>query len=388
MGIRPLLFALLALPPAAPAAAQDVDQVKIDEAIQKGAEFLLKKYAKGFNENAWNSSLELVMLSLSHAKVSAEDEAFQKGLKNLESTKLQYTYRVAALAMAFQRIDPKKYQDRIAHCAQWLVDTQLPEGEWGYPDTLKAADEQPKPVEVDAPKLPKADKKDDKPGSSQAAIVIKRSPITRTLNLKSRGDISNAQFAVLGLKACSDAGIEIPKATWEAALRYFLTTQNQDGGWGYYFNGMKDKSYASMTSAGVCSVAICRAGLRQHDPQKDKSVQAGLIWLGQNFKADDNANATKSHVADPTRWLYYYLYSIERAGRIAGVDEIGKQKWYPVGAKYLLQQQKADGSWWTGIPGEQWKQAGDIETADTCFAILFLTKATPPLTISEDTRKK
>jgi hypothetical protein len=122
-------------------------------------------------------------------------------------------------------------------------------------------------------------------------------------------------------------------------------------------------------------VAICRAGLRMRDPLKDKSVQAGLIWLGQNFKADDNANATKSHVADPTRWLYYYLYSIERTGRIAGVDEIGKQKWYPVGAKYLLQQQKADGSWW-------------IETADTCFAILFLTKATPPLTISEDTRKK
>ena len=33
----------------------------------------------------------------------------------------------------------------------------------------------------------------------------------------------------------------------------------------------------------------------------------------------------------------------------------------------------------TGIPGRQWLGAGDIETADTCFAILFLTKSTPPI---------
>jgi hypothetical protein len=370
-------------------AAQDLDQSKVDEAISKGAGFLLKKYAKGFNENAWNSSLELVMLTLAHAKVDPEDEVFKKGLAQLESTKLQYTYRVAALAMALQKIDPKKYQERIAHCAQWLVDTQLPEGEWGYPDTLKTPEETPKPVEVDAPKPPKeTTRKDDKPGATQAAVVIKRSPMTRTLNLKARGDISNAQFAVLGLKACADAGMEIPKITWEGALRYFLKTQNQDGGWGYYFNGMKDKSYASMTSAGVCSVAICRAGLGLKEPLKVQPVQAGLIWLGQNFKADENAFATKSHVADPERWLYYYLYSIERAGRIAGVEELGRKKWYPIGAQFLLTKQKADGSWYTGIEGVQWKGAGDIETADTCFAILFLTKATPPLTISEDTRKK
>ncbi len=378
-----LLFA-----PAAHAAPQEVDAANVDEAIRRGAAFLTKKYEKGFDDYTWNSSLELVMLTLSHAKVEADDEVFQKGLKKLEATRLMYTYRVAALAMALQRIDPVKYADRIAHCAQWLVDTQLPEGEWGYPDTLKTPEELPKPVEVDVPKPPKEPRKDAKPGSTQASVVIRRSPATRAFNMKAKGDLSNAQFAVLGLKACADAGIEIPKLTWEGALRYFLKTQNQDGGWGYYFAGMKDKSYASMTSAGVCSVAICRAGLRVRDPLKDPAVQAGLNWLGQNFKADENAFATKSHVADPERWLYYYLYSIERAGRIAGVEELGRKKWYPIGAEFLLKSQKADGSWWTGLPGVQWKAAGDIETADTCFAILFLTKATPPLTISEDPRKK
>src|SRR5207237_156716 len=150
-------------------------------------------------------------------------------------------------------------------------------------------------------------KKDEKAGGTQASLVVRRSPTTRNLNLKAKGDLSNAQFAVLGLKACSDAGIEIPKPVWEGALRYFLKAQNQDGGWGYYF---------------------------------------------------------------------------------AGVEELGRKKWYPIGAKFLLENQAADGHWWTGIAGVQWKQAGDIETADTCFAILFLTKATPPLTISEDARKK
>src|SRR3989442_15885353 len=148
------LIVALALGPAAPPEGQDVDQSKVDDAIQKGAAFLLKKYAKSWDETSWNSSLELVMLTLSHAKVAADDETFLKGLAKLESTKLQYTYRVAALAMALQRIDPKKYQEKIAHCAQWLVETRLLEGEGGDPETLNTPEELHKAAEVDAPKPP------------------------------------------------------------------------------------------------------------------------------------------------------------------------------------------------------------------------------------------
>lgn len=356
---------------------QDPEPAKVDEAVKNGAAFLLKKYEKGFDAASWNSTLELVMLTLSHANVPPDDPVFQKGVQELETCKLQYTYRTAALAMALQRIDPQKHQERIAYCAQWLVDTQLPQGEWGYPDTLTTEDETPKPIETQPPKIDK--KEDKKGGGTVATIKIKRQP-AKNLNLKAKGDISNAQFAILGLKACADAGVEIPKQTWAAALEYVLKTQNRDGGWGYYFNGMKDKeSYASMTCAGVCSVAICRYGLGNKDAAKDGAVRAGHAWLAANFRPDTNANITKSHVADPERWLYYYLYSIERVGKIVGIEDLGKQKWYPVGAKFLFEKQKKDGSWWTGLEGVQWKQAGDIETADTCFAILFLTRATPPL---------
>jgi len=371
---------LMALAPAQEA----VEQAKVDDAVRRGSAFLLKKYEKGFDLASWNSTLELVMLTLNHAGVPADDPVFQKGLLALGTCPLQYTYRVAALAMALQRIDPRKFQERIAHCAQWLVDTQLNEGEWGYPGTLNGVDEAPGPVDVDPPKL---EKKEVKEAGTTSALLIRRRPHAKVTS-KVKGDISNAQFALLGLKAAADAGIEVPKATWEAALRYFLTSQNRDGGWGYTFNGHKDTaSYASMVCAAVCSVAICRYGLGLKEPQKDAAVRAGLAWLGKNFHPDSNANAEKSKVADPKRWLYYYLYSIERVGRIVAVDEIGRQKWYPVGAKSLLSSQKADGSWFTGLVGV-WKQAGDLETADTCFAILFLTKATPPLVATEGGKSK
>ena len=68
-------------------------------------------------------------------------------------------------------------------------------------------------------------------------------------------------------------------------------------------------------------------------------------------------------------------------------DKFGEKEWYKPGAKWLLENQKPDGSWNTGLT-TQWTQAGDLETADTCFAVLFLTRATPPLVATGDEKKK
>src|SRR5579864_1691032 len=106
-------------------AFQAPDPIQVDAAVKKGAVFLLKKYEKGLDPRLLGWNLELLMLSLSHANVERDNEVFLKGLSELETSKLEYTYRVASLAMTLSRIDPVKYQRRLAHCAQWLVDTQL-----------------------------------------------------------------------------------------------------------------------------------------------------------------------------------------------------------------------------------------------------------------------
>jgi len=364
---HPLAFLLLAALQAPPPA-------DVDAAVKKGGEFLLKKYEKGLDPNLMGWNLELLILALSHADVPKDNDVFQKGLKEIESSNLEYTYRVASLAMALARIDPARYRPRLAHCAQWLVDTQLLAGEWGYPGTVTEPGQIPKPIEVPAPKADAGPK-----------TKIKRQP-NKSLDLKVKGDISNTQFAVLALKACADAGIEVPKETWSGALAYVQTTQNPDGGWGYCFGGEKDpSSYASMTCAGVTTMAICRHQLGHKDVVKDPPIKAALAWLGKSFRPDKNANVENGQITDPGRWLYYYLYSIERTGMILGQETMGKEKWYPAGAKFLLGKQKEDGSWWTGA----FDKAAELDTtADTCFAILFLTKATPALTPTEGGKKK
>jgi hypothetical protein len=355
-------------------ALQAPDTAQVDAAVKRGADFLLKKYEKGLDPGLLGWNLELLMLALSHANVDRENETFKKGLGQLETSKLEYTYRVASLAMALGRLDPARYQRRLAHCAQWLVDTQLPAGEWGYPGTVSQPGELPKPIEVSAPKI-----------EGSGKIKIKRQP-NKSLDVKVKGDISNTQFAVLALKACSDAGIEIPKETWSAALAFVQNTQNQDGGWGYCYGGDKDpNSYASMTCAGVTTMALCRHALGHKEVAKDTPIKVALGWLGRTFRPDKNANVENGQITDAGRWLYYYLYSIERTGMILGVEALGKEKWYPAGAAFLLGKQKEDGSWWTGALDK----AVELDTtADTCFAILFLTRATPPLTATEGGKKK
>lgn len=356
-----------------------VSRAEVSKGIDRGAQYLLKKYEQGFDAGAWNSTLELVMLTLTHAGVDKSNPVYAKGLAALETCKLEYTYRVAALAMALARIDRWKYRARIAHCAQWLVDTQLQEGEWGYPRTLSTPMEAPRPVKVPAPI--EGSKEVVKPDDRYATPTVKiKRGRHKHIDITGVGDISNTQFAILGLKACLDAGIEIPRNTWKAALAYMRTYQNKDGGWGYAYAGQRDpQSYASMTCAGVCSIAICRHAMGSKKPANHASVKKGVKWLGKHFTVDKNHGIEGSHVADPLRWRFYYLYSIERVGQIVETDTMGDKPWYPLGARYLLDEQRPDGSWWTGIEGQQWRQAGDIHTADTCFAILFLTRSTPHL---------
>jgi len=366
------ILALLVAPRHAAGQDKDVklDPKKVNEAIDKGAAFLLKRYENGISNTSWVSPVEIVVLALNHANVKADNPVFKKCLESMLSSKLQYTYRVALQAMALHRLDPKKYQDRIAECAQWLVETQCVEGEWGYPGTLHDEKSLPKPIAIDPPK------KEVPKGGGEAVWNIRR---RNRPDPKIKGDQSNAQFALLGLRSCQESGVAIPKETWAASRKYMLYTQRPDGGWGYYFKDGRDKtSYGSLTLAGIAAVAICEYYLGTKDPLTVPAVKKGVEWMSKRLDFNENPLVTRSNVIDPKAWHYYYLYSIERTGIILNTEKFGDREWYPGGAQWLIRKQNENGSWTTGIT-LQWEAAGEMLVPDTCLAILFLTRSTPPL---------
>ena len=93
--------------------------------------------------------------------------------------------------------------------------------------------------------------------------------------------------------------------------------------------------------------------------RNDKDVLEGMQWINKNFEVTDNPGRHG-------KWHYYYLYGLERAGMLFGTERIGDHMWYRTGAEYLLKEQSGGGAW-------------NGSAIDTCFAILFLRRATRSL---------
>jgi hypothetical protein len=235
-------------------------------------------------------------------------------------------------------------------------------------------------------------------------------------------DHSNTQFSLLALKAARRCGVVLPVDVWEKALRHLLGVQEREGpevlrkeakegggdaygtttravardrarGWGYRDG---DPATGSMTSGGVSSLVICRSELlgtrgygRALDAKAEKGIWDGLAWLGRNFSVSENPGPADAPMAAKT-WQYYWLYGVERAGVLSGVTLMAGRDWYLEGADYLVGRQSKAGGW-SGVrripadvplPPDVEKELGRFGIAsggdllDTCFALLFLKKAT------------
>ncbi len=120
-----------------------------------------------------------------------------------------------------------------------------------------------------------------------------------------------------------------------------------------------------MTAGATGALTIYDYMLKK-DWKKDTTAKNGLAWLSAHYDIDSNPGKG-------AHWLYYYLYGLERVGVLYGTEKIGSHDWYQEGAKFLLDKQGANGAW-----NAEW---------DTCFAILFLKKATKPLVASTDGKR-
>jgi hypothetical protein len=219
-------------------------------------------------------------------------------------------------------------------------------------------------------------------------------------------DLSHAQYVLLALQTAADHGIEVDKDVYLKALAYVLELQEDSGpevrlldenpAWlpgiedkyGRFLPGMKAQARGwpylakpgtamtgSMTTAGMACLAIIKARLlalealdKDTRSQIDGGLRSGLAWLQRRFDVSKNPGQGG--------WHYYYLYGLERVGALLGIKHVGEHDWYREGAEFLISKQTGDGNW---------PRATDSIVADhedeiiqTCFALLFLKRATVP----------
>ena len=305
-----------------------VTQEEVARAIERGVRYLKSRQAV---DGSWpyptrehvQGAAALAVHALSEAGVPADDIVIQKGIRFIASQPISEVYNAGCVAMALASVDPGRHIRGIAQARDFIMSAQNARGMWSY-----------------------------KQGNP----------------LRTVGDNSNSQFAVLGLHAAMSVGLDVPADVLALAERHYETSQNADGGWGYRPGA---DSYGSMTAAGVASIYIL--GARLYVPgeicgqyRQDLRIAAGLSWLARNYTVTTNP-------AGSPNWRYYYLYALERVGVLTGLRAIGPRDWYLDGARYIVDTQSADGSW---LPGRD-------QVPNTCFALLFLSKGNVPVLINK-----
>jgi Mg-chelatase subunit ChlD len=324
----------------------------VERAIRKAAAWLERHgHVASMDPGRADGHPTIGILALVHAGALERDPALARRCRDYllrrALNETYGTYVTSITAMALCDMGALRNRARIHDCATWLVENQG-WGEsrnrvWGYGDPVPGFDAVP-------------------PGAGGRAARAEPRPRDvvrsgRVVAPRDDWDNSNAQFGVLGLHAASRARVGIPKECWRRVESHFRDVQGSEGGWGYGTGG----ETGSMTCAGVASLVIARHHLGVTEPAVDPAVLDGLEWLASTFTVEENpGQGTGSH-------HYYYLYGLERVGVLAETEFLGEHEWYPVGARHLLKAQHADGSW------------GKDPYLDTCYAILFLRRATLPL---------
>jgi len=362
------------------------DQKRVDDAIAKGTAFLK---GQGTADPLGTHAHELLLWTLVHAGVRSGDAKLDELFKKMMEDPLTHTYRVSLQAMILEELDRARYQKRIYHCAQFLIDNQCKNGQWYYGEPTTLVDP---PASDDVATGPK---NFGDPAPGQKPTVVRKLTIKRQRDGKDEGDNSNSQYAALGLRACVDAGIVLPKESILRARKWWRESMQEEdpkgkgvatgpdagvppGGWCYGGKTHGHKPYGTMTAGAVGSLAITNYLLGEKNPRKEIAVLRGLEWMGRQFTVSANPGPPE-HTPDTTAWMvYYWLYAMERAGVLAGVETMGGHKWYAEGVAFLLEKQRADGSWLGPLPhGDRPVELNAVW--DSCFAILFLKRATRPL---------
>ncbi|HEV7278914.1 MAG TPA: DUF4159 domain-containing protein [Pirellulaceae bacterium] len=332
----------------APCAAQ-VSPEKVNAAVDKGVDFL---FSRQEDDGHWADLTgyrggvpALVTLALLNAGVDAEHPKMQKALDHLRklhlSGEVDKTYVISLFASVFAAADPAGDRLILENAVTWLEDAQVQGGErvgsWAY--------------------------------SKNSGF----------------GDKSNSQFAILALYDAQGAGIDVKKETWQKAAMYWIATQQADGGWSYVDG---TRSTGSMTTAAISSLIMIRSMLSAEASENaavnccggelelaelTNAIERGMRWLNaDHFSVESNIGSDDNYL--------YYLYALERVGRLSGERFFKQIDWYRQGAERLLDERMRDsisGSW------TERRGAGAGPLTGTSFALLFLSKGRRPVLVAK-----
>ncbi len=344
----PLIVAALLHALAGPAnqvAAQQpagVTAEQVRNAITRGCEYLLNEQgARGqWDEMAQYEGgvTSLCTLALLNSGIEPGHPKIQKALDFLRGRKFDKTYTVSLQTMALAAGEPRRDLPLIQENARWLERVQIKAGQragsWSYGDMIG-------------------------------------------------GDNSNTQFAVLALHEAERVGAQVDPQTWRLAADYWKRIQEPNGSWGYQ-PGLP--STGSMTAAGIGAWVIAAGHVAQPSarvengaaqcclpPSADDVLQRAVGWMGRNFSVTRNPGQ-----GGVGMWHLYYLYGLERVGRLTAHRMIGDHDWYREGAEFLVSHQDPFSHHWQGRG-----HAEDQPHIATALALLFLSKGRWPVLVAK-----
>ncbi|MDA1259678.1 MAG: hypothetical protein O3A20_03565 [Planctomycetota bacterium] len=301
-----------------------VDQALINEAIDRGVTWLLDQQ---LIDGSWpdqqaeyrNGTTALALYTLLKSGVNPRHPAVLQALAYLQSYPAEKTYVAGCQLMAAAAMHDPQHEWWAEETAGDLLSWQEGNGGWSYPS--------------------------------------------------GHDDLSLTQYAALGLRAAEALGIEVPPEVWSDMAEYTLIHQESwrsvdkapAGGFRYRL----DHGFTgSMTTAGISILSICKQQLGDRMKttirrEVDAALAAGGRWLDRNIQVNANPG--------DAGWHFYYLYGLERCGALLNTETFGGIEWYWDGAEWLLAAQGAKG---------QWGDARGWHQRNTCFALLFLERAT------------
>ncbi|RKY13144.1 MAG: hypothetical protein DRP82_05850 [Planctomycetota bacterium] len=404
---------------------------KNDEAIKKGFAWLRQRIAKNGFKTVYSTSCIILALSALMEPPPIKKER-EKLLKNPTMRTRAFEPEDKRKRAAVRKA-PKWAREMLRRAVAWLLKQQQ-KYIWRYPGAMPGGVGGPGPdhdcsnTQYAALALHEA----MRCGISVPADVFKRVAQYFVTYQEPSGPevksfrVPGADLSLKGLKKLEKKILKAMEEEWKAQLKEWKRAKEGEKpqlrlpktsaievgnpykrlkgemqkmharGWSYieHIRGMRLpdgwlKTTGSMTTSGVICLTIAKSVIEGKVPKHflkkiNQAIRDGMAWLAHHWTTTRNPNSDC--------WHLYYLYGVERCGVLTLTEKLGEHKWYKEGAEYLISAQQPNGSWKEEVTQGRFQignASGHIglgPVENTCFAILFLGRATTPI-IGEKTVK-